>query len=51
MLETDVIGNKEWARGFLADADIRFLENIDCEIRIVICSKIRGTTRPEPTIS
>jgi hypothetical protein len=34
MLETNVIGNKEWARGFLADSDIRFLENIDCEIRI-----------------
>jgi len=34
MLETNVIGNKEWARGFLAEADIRFLEEIDCEIRI-----------------
>jgi hypothetical protein len=34
MLETNVIGNKEWARGFLSDADIRFLEEIDCEIRI-----------------
>ncbi len=34
MLETNVIGNKEWARGFLSEADIRFLEEIDCEIRI-----------------
>jgi hypothetical protein len=42
MLETDVIGNKEWARGFLADADIRFLENIDCEIRIRYLQQNQG---------
>ncbi len=42
MLETDVIGNKEWARGFLADADIRFLEDIDCEIRIRCLQKSQG---------
>jgi ABC-type taurine transport system ATPase subunit len=34
MLETKVIGNREWARGFLSDADIRFLEDIDYEIRV-----------------
>lgn len=42
MLETSVIGNKEWARGFLADADIRLLENIDCEIRIRCLQQRQG---------
>lgn len=34
MLETKVIGNKEWAMGFLRAADIRCLEDFDCEMRI-----------------
>jgi hypothetical protein len=34
MLETNVIGNKEWTRKVLTEADIRVLEDIDCEIRI-----------------
>jgi len=42
MLETNVIGNKEWARGFLSEADIRFLEGIDCEIRIRYLQKKQG---------
>lgn len=42
MLETDVIGNKEWTRGFLSAADIRFLEGIDCEIRIRCLQQRKG---------
>jgi hypothetical protein len=42
MLETDVIGNKEWARGFLSEADIRCLEDIDCEIRIRCLQERQG---------
>jgi hypothetical protein len=34
MLETKVIGNKDWAMGFLTDVDIRCLEDFDCEMRI-----------------
>ncbi|PWU10526.1 MAG: hypothetical protein C5B47_02040 [Verrucomicrobia bacterium] len=34
MLDTKVIGNKEWVRGFLTAADIRSLEDFDCETRI-----------------
>ena len=34
MLETQVIGNKDWAEGFLIRQDIRLLEDFDCEMRI-----------------
>ncbi len=34
MLEKNVIGNKEWATGILTAADIRMLEDFDCEMRI-----------------
>lgn len=34
MLETHVIGNKEWVEGFLTAEDVRSLENLDCEMRI-----------------
>jgi hypothetical protein len=34
MFETVVIGNKEWASGFLTAGDIRLLEDFDCEMRI-----------------
>jgi len=34
MLETQVIGNKEWAEGFFTREDIRLLEDFDCEMRI-----------------
>jgi hypothetical protein len=34
MLEKNVIGNKEWATGVLTAADIRMLEDFDCEMRI-----------------
>lgn len=34
MLETQVIGNKEWVEGFLTQKDIRLLEDFDCEMRI-----------------
>lgn len=34
MLETQIIGNKEWAEGFLTREDIRLLEDFDCEMRI-----------------
>jgi hypothetical protein len=34
MLETDVIGNKDWTRGFLTETDFRCLEDFDCEMRI-----------------
>jgi hypothetical protein len=42
MFETNVIGNKEWARGFLSEADIRLLEEIDCEIRIRCLQESQG---------
>ena len=34
MFETAVIGNKDWALGFLTAQDIRLLEDFDCEMRI-----------------
>lgn len=34
MLETRVVGNKEWAMGFLTEVDFRCLEDFDCEMRI-----------------
>ncbi len=34
MFETAVIGNKDWASGFLTAQDIRLLEDFDCEMRI-----------------
>ncbi len=34
MFETAVIGNKDWALGFLTAGDIRLLEDFDCEMRI-----------------
>jgi hypothetical protein len=33
MLERDVIGNKEWTRGFLCDIDVSYLEAFDSEMR------------------
>jgi hypothetical protein len=42
MLETGVIGNKEWTRGVLSAADIRSLESIDCEIRIRCLQQRQG---------
>lgn len=43
MFETGVIGNKEWTRGVLSQADIRFLEGIDCEIRIRSLQEKQGS--------
>ena len=34
MFETAVVGNKDWALGFLTAADIQLLEDFDCEMRI-----------------
>ncbi len=34
MLETGVIGNKEWTRGVLSEVDFRCLEDFDCEMKI-----------------
>jgi hypothetical protein len=34
MFETAIVGNKEWAAGFLTAEDIRLLEDYDCEMRI-----------------
>jgi hypothetical protein len=33
MLETDVIGNNEWTRGFLCEADVSYLETFDSALR------------------
>jgi hypothetical protein len=33
MLETDVIGNNEWTRGFLCEADVSYLEAFDSAMR------------------
>jgi hypothetical protein len=42
MLETNVIGDREWTRGFLSQADVRFLEEVDCEIRIRCLQQSQG---------
>jgi hypothetical protein len=42
MLETNVIGNKEWAIGFLTAQDIRLLEDFDCEMRIRYLQQKQG---------
>ncbi len=34
MFETAIVGNKEWALGLLTAADMRLLEDFDCEMRI-----------------
>lgn len=34
MLETQIIGNGDWALGVLTEADVRCLEEFDCEMRI-----------------
>jgi hypothetical protein len=44
MFETNVIGNKEWAMGVLTQADIRCLENLDCEMRIR-CQQKHGSQK------
>jgi hypothetical protein len=33
MLETDGIGNNEWTRGFLCEADVSYLEAFDSAMR------------------
>ena len=33
MLETNVIGNKEWAKGLFCEEDIRHLEAFDSDMR------------------
>jgi len=45
MLETNVIGNKEWASGFLTEADIRSLESFDCEMRIRSLQQKQGPSK------
>jgi hypothetical protein len=45
MLETQVIGNKEWAAGFLTREDIRLLEDFDCEMRIQLLQQRNGDQR------
>ena len=42
MLEKDVIGNKDWAIGVLTNADIRMLEDFDCEMRIRYLQQKQG---------
>ena len=42
MLETNVVGNKDWAIGFLTQADIRMLEDFDCEMRIRFLQQKEG---------
>jgi hypothetical protein len=42
MLETKVIGNKAWAMAFLTEADIRCLEDFDCEMRIRCLQQKQG---------
>jgi hypothetical protein len=45
MLETNVIGNKEWASGFLTEADIRSLEDFDGEMRIRYLQQRQGHSK------
>jgi hypothetical protein len=45
MLETQVIGNKDWAMGFLTAADIRLLEDFDCEMRIRFVQQKQGRSK------
>ena len=45
MHETNVVGNKDWAIGFLSNADIRFLEEVDCEIRIRCLQQRQGSNK------
>ena len=42
MLETNVVGNKEWAIGFLTEVDIKMLEDFDCEMRIRYLQQKQG---------
>ena len=43
MLETNVIGNKEWVMGVLTEADIRCLEDFDREMRIRYLQQKNGS--------
>src|SRR5271166_3466915 len=45
MLETQVIGNKDWAMGVLTEADIRCLESFDCEMRIRYLQQKEGSRK------
>ena len=42
MLEKHVVGNKEWAMGVLTAADMRMLEDFDCEMRIRYLQEKQG---------
>jgi hypothetical protein len=50
MLESDVIGNKEWTRGVLCDIDISYLEALDSEMRSRRLSNTSGeaSTNEQP---
>jgi hypothetical protein len=43
MFETDVAGSKEWTRGFLREADVRCLEDFDCEMRFHLQKERKST--------
>jgi hypothetical protein len=45
MLETQVIGNKDWAIGFFTAADVRLLEDFDCEMRIRFVQQKQGRSK------
>jgi hypothetical protein len=45
MLETQVIGNKDWAMEFLTAADVRLLEDFDCEMRIRFVQQKQGRSK------
>ena len=45
MLETNIVGNKDWAIGFLTTADITCLEDFDCEMRIRYLQQRQGRER------
>lgn len=47
MLETNVIGNKEWTRGFLTETDIACLEDFDCEMRIRYLQQKEGRQKAQ----
>ena len=47
MFETSVVGNREWTRGVLSEADVRFLEGIDCDIRIRSLQEKRDFHKPK----
>jgi len=45
MFETNIIGNKEWTRGFLCEADVRCLEDFDCDMRFRYLKKKKDPSR------